>query len=126
MAVLNALILPNGAGEILRGYQLIKIPHTQKMALTSITSNEHQLADRSQKSFQEASIRIVEVRSHPLGLRGLKLITVLEIVSKNVEIVPLRCLCLDAERISDAIKKPYGEKDYIEVIDATVSSTTIE
>lgn len=69
-----------------------------------------------------ALIRIVEIRSHPLGLEGLMMIAVLEVVSKNIEIESFRCLCLNVEKIVQAVGHLSENDESIEVMDAMVGN----
>ena len=71
--------------------------------------------------FPEVHIRVVEVRTHPLGLNGLEILAVLEVVSKNLAKQSFRVVCLDPEKIALAMGRTDKAVELIEVIDAEVS-----
>lgn len=79
------------------------------------------MCSEPKKYLEEALIRIVEIRSHSLGLDGLKMIAVLELVSMNIEKESLRFLCLNVETIVQAVRNLREDNELIEVIDAVVS-----
>lgn len=84
------------------------------------------MCSQPKRFLEEALIRIIEIRSHPLGLDGLKMIAVLELVSENIEKRSFRCLCLNVETIVQAVKNLREDSELIEVIDAVVSYLFID
>jgi galactitol-specific phosphotransferase system IIB component len=116
--VLEALILPDGTGSVLKGYKL-RTSSTGK--LTLIRGDQNATEAKLENLISEEVIRVVEVRSHPLGLKDLGIVVVLEVTSSSAQAKVQRYLSLDAERVASAVID-IGELNYsIEVSDATVS-----
>lgn len=119
--MLAALILPDGSGPLLLGYKMRK-SNTGKLTLIR---NDRCTTETKVRGdlFCENIVRVVEVRSHPLGIKDLGIIVVLEVSSSNADVKLQRYLTLDAEKIARAVVD-IGEINYcIEVLDATVRQT---
>jgi hypothetical protein len=116
--VLEALILPDGTGSVLKGYKL-RTSSTGK--LTLVRGDQNATEAKLENLISEEVIRVVEVRSHPLGLKDLGIVVVLEVTSSSAQAKVQRYLSLDAERVASAVID-IGELNYsIEVSDAMVS-----
>ena len=114
--MLAELILPDGTGSILKGCKF-RISSAGK--LTLMRGDQNATETKLQNLTSRDIIRVVEVRSHPLGLKDLEIVVVLEVTSSSADVKVRRYLTLDAERIARAVN---GELNYcIEVLDATVS-----
>lgn len=116
--MLAALILPDGTGSVLKGY---KIRSSNNGKLTLIHRDKNAKEMKLESHVSEDVIRVVEIRSHPLGFKDLGIVVVLEVTSSTAEAKVQRYLTLDAERTASAVID-IGDSNYcIEVLNATVS-----
>jgi hypothetical protein len=114
-AVLEALILPDGTGSVLKAYKL-ETSSTGKLTVVRRDQNATETNLISQDI-----IRVVEVRSHPLGSKDLEIVAVLEVASSCAEAKVQRYFSLDAARIASAVIDTRELNCSIEVFDAKVS-----
>lgn len=116
--MLAALILPDGTGSVLKGYE---IRSSSNGKLTLIRRDKNAKEMKLESHISEDVIRVVEIRSHPLGFEDLGIVVVLEVTSSSAEPKVQRYLTLDAERTASAVID-IGDLNYcIEVLNATVS-----
>jgi hypothetical protein len=87
--VINTLILPDGTGAVLVGYQLTTLKYNSLALLFKNPSEvsfsgpnlNPSVVSRSPSYFSdEPIVRTVEVRTHPMGLRELDMVVVLEVL----------------------------------------------
>lgn len=114
---LNSLILRDGSGAHLVGYQLRS--KGKSLVLYRCGMGELAYDTGYDLSTKDKIIRVVEVRSHPLG-RELETLVVLEIVDRRMDKGSFRCVCLEANKVVNAICSLPINEDYIEVLDAQV------
>lgn len=108
--LVNSLIHKDGGGAELVGYQL----RSKDKSLVL-----HHFGVGSDHATKDKIIRVVEVRQHPLG-RDMEILVLLEIVDRKLENGSFRCVCLDANRIINAVCSLPINEDYIEVLDVQV------
>lgn len=114
---INSFVLPNGEGAQIFGYHLrLKggslVLHHSGTGDFSYSTSYHNLT-------KDHIIRVVELRQHPLGTE-IEILVLLEIVDRNMENGSIRCVCLEANKIINAICTSPINEEYIEVLDAKV------